>query len=156
MASRRTDSFGQRFAGGVASRLATAPRGRGLSTDEEHLTGNPVPSDARSRIAHNTLLNLFGLGIPLAVALFVLPIAAHHLGPGRFGLLALAWALTEYLALFDLGLGRATVKFIADGLQGDANDLSEIASLSVGFQLVAGLFGGLLFFVAAGSVVDAA
>src|SRR5688500_11172703 len=129
-----------------------APAGGGDLPRVEHgLSRDALAGPPRSRIARNTFLNLLGLGVPPAVALFVLPVAAHHLGPARCGLLALAWAVTEYLALFALGLGRATVKFIADGLQGDANDLSEIASLSVVFQLVAGLFGGLLFFVAAGS-----
>jgi O-antigen/teichoic acid export membrane protein len=106
----------------------------------------PIAEGAiQSRVAHNTLLNFLGLAIPLALAFFVMPIAARHLGPARFGLLGLAWAVTEYLVLFDLGLGRATVKFIADTLHRNPDDVTEIAALSTSIQLAAGLLGGAAF-----------
>ena len=107
----------------------------------------------RSRVAHNTLLNFLGLAVPLALAFFVMPIAARHLGPARFGLLGLAWAITEYLTLFDLGLGRAIVKFVADALHHDSAELSEIVSLCVLAQLGAGLVGGAAFALAAPALV---
>ena len=107
----------------------------------------------RSRVAHNTLLNFLGLAVPLALAFFVMPIAARHLGPARFGLLGLAWAITEYLTLFDLGLGRAIVKFVADALHHDSSELSEIVSLCTIAQLGAGLVGGAAFALAAPALV---
>src|SRR4030081_3749770 len=99
----------------------------------------------RSRVAHNTLLNFLGLAVPLALAFFVMPVAARHLGPARFGLLGLAWAITEDLTLFDLGLGRAIVKFVADALHHDSDELSEIVSVSLYAQLAAGFVGGAAF-----------
>ena len=99
----------------------------------------------RSRVAHNTLLNFLGLAVPLALAFFVMPVAARHLGPARFGLLGLAWAITEYLTLFDLGLGRAIVKFVADALHHDSVELSEVVSVSIFAQLAAGIVGGAAF-----------
>jgi len=119
-----------------------------------------MPSDApgtlegavlttRSRVAHNAVLNFLGLAVPLALAFFIMPIAARHLGPARFGLLGLAWAVTEYLTLFDLGLGRALVKFVADALHHDSRELSEIVSLSMAAQVIAGLLGGAVFALAA-------
>jgi O-antigen/teichoic acid export membrane protein len=99
----------------------------------------------RSRVAHNTFLNFGGLAIPLALAFFVMPVAARHLGPARFGLLGLAWAITEYLSLFDLGLGRAIVKFVADALHQDPSELSEVVSVSIFAQLAAGIAGGAAF-----------
>src|SRR6476619_6872873 len=110
----------------------------------------------RSRVAHNTLLNFLGLAVPLALAFFVMPVAARHLGPARFGLIGLAWAVTEYLVLFDLGLGRATVKFVADTLHRNPNDLTEIASLATSIQLVAGIVGGTAFAFLAPALVHAA
>ncbi|MEP6858745.1 MAG: flippase [Gemmatimonadales bacterium] len=107
----------------------------------------------RSRVAHNTLLNFLGLAVPLALAFFVMPVAARHLGPARFGLLGLAWAITEYLTLFDLGLGRAVVKFVADALHHDSDELSEIVSISLFAQLAAGIVGGALFALAAPALV---
>src|SRR5438046_1290728 len=77
-----------------------------------------------------------------------MPVAALNLGPARFGLLGLAWAITEYLSLFDLGLGRALVKFVADALHQTSPKLSEIVSLSMASQLLAGLIGGALFVLA--------
>lgn len=107
----------------------------------------------RSRVAHNTLLNFLGLAVPLALAFFVMPVAARHLGPARFGLLGLAWAITEYLTLFDLGLGRAIVKFVADALHHDSAELSEIVSVSLYAQLAAGIVGGAAFALAAPALV---
>ena len=108
----------------------------------------------RSRVAHNALLNFLGLGVPLVLAFFIMPVAALNLGPARFGLLGLAWAITEYLTLFDLGLGRALVKFVADALHQPSSRLSELVSLSMAAQLVAGLVGGALVVVAAPLLVD--
>ena len=103
----------------------------------------------RSRVAHNALLNFLGLAVPLALAFFIVPIAALNLGPARFGILGLAWAITEYLTLFDLGLGRALVKFVADALHQTSSKLSEIVSLSMAAQVAAGLIGGAIVFLAA-------
>jgi O-antigen/teichoic acid export membrane protein len=107
----------------------------------------------RSRVAHNTLLNFLGLAVPLGLAFFVMPVVAKYLGPARFGLLGLAWAVTEYLTLFDLGLGRGIVKFVADALHHDATELSEIISISLFAQLLAGIVGGLAFALAAPALV---
>ncbi|HJP60261.1 MAG TPA: flippase, partial [Gemmatimonadaceae bacterium] len=117
------------------------------------VTATPVD---RSRVAHNTILNILGLAVPLALAFFVMPVAARYLGPARFGLLGLAWAVTEYLSLFDLGLGRTTVKFVADALHRERDDLADIASLATLIQLVAGIVGGVAFALLAPVVVPVA
>ncbi len=111
--------------------------------------GRPATGVSRSRVAHNAVLNFLGLAVPLGLAFFVMPVAARYLGAARFGLLGLAWAVTEYLTLFDLGLGRALVKFVADALHHDSVELNEIVSLSVIVQVVAGLVGGAAFVLAA-------
>lgn len=88
------------------------------------------------------------LAVPLGLAFFIMPVAALNLGPARFGLLGLAWAVTEYLTLFDLGLGRALVKFVADALHQTSSRLSELVSLSMAAQLAAGLVGGAVVVIA--------
>ena len=120
-----------------------------MSTAASELPGAGNAGSSRSRVAHNAVLNFLGLAVPLALAFFVMPVAARYLGTVRFGLLGLAWAVTEYLTLFDLGLGRALVKFVADALHRDAGELGEIVSLSVTAQLIAGVVGGAVFFLAA-------
>jgi O-antigen/teichoic acid export membrane protein len=103
----------------------------------------------RPGVAHNAVLNFLGLALPLGLAFFVMPIAARYLGAARFGLLGLAWAVTEYLTLFDLGLGRALVKFIADALDRDRQTLSQIVSVSVAAQVATGIIGGIAFYLSA-------
>ena len=138
--------------------MALAPGIEVLPHVTFRVTDQPVAdgSAIQSRVAHNTLLNFLGLAIPLGLAFFVMPVAARHLGPARFGLIGLAWGVTEYLVLFDLGLGRATVRFIADALHRNPDDLTEIASIATSIQLVAGIIGGAAFAFLAPALVHAA
>jgi O-antigen/teichoic acid export membrane protein len=124
-----------------------------MPSDASGIPGGVIAAPS-SRVAHNAVLNFLGLAVPLALAFFIMPIAARHLGPARFGLLGLAWAVTEYLTLFDLGLGRALVKFVADALHHDSRQLSEIVSLSMAAQIVAGIVGGAVFAFAAPLLVS--
>jgi O-antigen/teichoic acid export membrane protein len=71
---------------------------------------------ARSSIARSSVLNLLGAGAPLVVALFAIPVLAGTLGADRFGVLNLAWVVLGYFSLFDLGLGRAMTKVVAEKL----------------------------------------
>lgn len=108
---------------------------------------------AASRVARHTILSLLGFVVPLAIALVAIPVAARGLGPARFGLLGLAWATVEYLGFFDLGLSRATVRFVADALARGARDLRQVVSVSVAVQLTLALLAGTLVAVLATAVV---
>ncbi|MCZ7592513.1 MAG: oligosaccharide flippase family protein [Kiritimatiellae bacterium] len=65
-------------------------------------------------MAKNTVWNLVGMCAPMAVALFAIPLLIKGLGTERFGLLSLVWMLVGYFGVFDLGLGQALTKFIAE------------------------------------------
>jgi O-antigen/teichoic acid export membrane protein len=52
----------------------------------------------------------------LLAALVAIPIILKALGTDRFGALSLAWLLIGYFSLFDLGLGRALTKLVAERL----------------------------------------
>jgi O-antigen/teichoic acid export membrane protein len=67
-------------------------------------------------IALNTVWNVLGQGCPLVIAVLTIPVLLRALGASRFGLLTLAWALIGYFSLFDLGLGRAITKLVAEKL----------------------------------------
>lgn len=97
----------------------------------------------RSRLGRNVLLNLVGLGVPLAVAVLVFPILTHSLGPARFGLLGMSWAFLEYLTLFDVGLGQATVRYVADTMARGTDDISQITAVSLATQIVVGSIAGV-------------
>ena len=65
------------------------------------------------KLLRHTSYNFLGLGLPLVVALFTIPVLVRELGDARFGLLTLIWAVTSYFGLFDLGLGRALTQQLA-------------------------------------------
>ncbi len=106
---------------------------------------NPRVATGGGLLARNALLNLVGFGVPLIVALFSVPLVIRGLGAARFGVLALVWAVTAYSSVFDLGLGRATTKFVAEAIaQADVDRVGAIVSTSVMVQAGFGLLGGLL------------
>lgn len=108
----------------------------------------------RSRLGQNVLLNLMGLGVPLAVAVVVFPVLTHSLGPARFGLLGMSWAFLEYLMLFDIGLGKATVRYVADSLARGTDDVSQITSVSLCTQIAIGSLAGLALALASPLLVE--
>ena len=75
-------------------------------------------AEARSgrRLMRGVVWNLFGYGAPLVVGLLTIPLLVDGLGVERFGLLAMAWVVVGYFSIFDLGLGRALTKWIAEWL----------------------------------------
>lgn len=73
--------------------------------------------EAASAVSRNTLWNLLGAGIPLMLALLTFPILIRTIGTERFGVLAIVWVVLGYFGLFDLGLGRATTRFVARDLE---------------------------------------
>jgi O-antigen/teichoic acid export membrane protein len=102
------------------------------------------------RFARYTLFNFLGQGLPLVVAIFCLPFLVRYLGAERFGVLALAWVVIGYFSLFDLGVGRALTKVVAEKL-GEQKD-EEVPPLVMNglfimlcLGLVAALFGVLIF-----------
>ena len=50
----------------------------------------------------------------LAVTFFVTPILVHGLGEATYGLWSIVMALTGYYGLVDLGIGKASTKYIAE------------------------------------------
>jgi O-antigen/teichoic acid export membrane protein len=102
------------------------------------------------RIAHGALLNLAGHAAPLAAALVAVPVLLRLLGTDRFGFLALAWALVGYFSFFDLGLGRALSRMVAErkGTPREA-ELAGLSGSTLTLTLVLGAAAGAVLFVAA-------
>ncbi|MBF0484401.1 MAG: flippase [Candidatus Omnitrophica bacterium] len=61
----------------------------------------------------NTMFNLLGYGLPLIVAVLLVPSILKQMGNNRFGILMILWAVMNYSAAFDLGIGRALTHFLA-------------------------------------------
>lgn len=96
-------------------------------------------------VARNTLLNLVGQGLPLIVAVATMPYVIRGLGPERFGILALSWVVLSYLGFFNLGLGRAATKYVAEELgRGGESSVQAITWTVVLAQTALGILAGLV------------
>lgn len=76
----------------------------------------------RARLRRHVVLNGVAWVVPALVAILATPALAHHLGPDRFGLLALGWAATSFYAVLDVGIGRTLTAAVAEGLTTRALD----------------------------------
>ena len=100
----------------------------------------------RNPLLRNTCWNLAGSLVPIFVAVFVIPPLILSLGDERFGVLAIGWMIMGYFVLSDLGLGRATTKFLTEACQKcDATTERDTMWTSMASHLVLGLVGGGLF-----------
>lgn len=84
-------------------------------------------------------MNLAGQVLSLVAALAAIPYLVHGLGPERFGILSIAWAVLGPLSLFDLGLGQATTKFVAECLgRNQIEELPAVVWTSLSAQMLLG------------------
>src|SRR3712207_974417 len=88
-----------------------------MRANRQNRGGRMDATRARSAIGRNTLWNLFGTGLPILLALLTVPAIIHGAGAARFGVLTIAWAVLGYFGLFDLGIGRAAIKFLAEAFE---------------------------------------
>ncbi len=103
-----------------------------------------------SALLTNTGWNLLGLVLPLLAALYAVPILIRQIGDAGFGALSLVWVIIGYFSLFDLGLGRALTKFVAELMARQETDsLDVVCSTSTLLALILGLAGALLVYVLA-------
>jgi O-antigen/teichoic acid export membrane protein len=98
-----------------------------------------------SLLARNTMLNFIGQAVPFLVGVATIPFIVKGLGTERFGLLALAWVILGHFTIFDLGLGRATIKFVAEALgKGEEDQVPCLVWTAVTVQAVLGIVGTLV------------
>jgi O-antigen/teichoic acid export membrane protein len=106
-------------------------------------------------LARNTVLNIVGQVVPLLIGVASMPYVIRHLGPDRFGLLSLAWIVVSYFALFDLGIGPATTKFVAELLgKGEIGKLPALVWTALASQSGFGLLAGLLLAAASPALLN--
>lgn len=98
-------------------------------------------------ISKNTLLNLLGQVSPLIAAIFAIPLVISQISPERFGFLSLAWVIVGYFSFFDLGLGRALTRLIAErlGTTGEV-ELPEMIRMSLLILFAIGVAAGVILF----------
>lgn len=89
--------------------------------------------------------NLAGLALPLLAALLCMPPLLGGLGAETFGLLSLVWAATAISGLFDLGIGRACTKLVAEHRETQRKGaLRPLAAQALWLSLAGGVLGSLL------------
>jgi O-antigen/teichoic acid export membrane protein len=107
-----------------------------------------VPSTELTRgrlLARNTLWNLLGSGAPALVALLAIPVLIRHIGVSRFGLLTIIWTVVGYFSLFDLGLGAALTRMVADRLgTGETDEIPSLVWTSLALMLGLSIVGSIL------------
>ncbi len=97
------------------------------------------------RLARNVVWNLLGTGAPLLVAVVAIPLLIDGLGTARFGVLTLAWMVVGYFSLFDLGLGRALTKLVAEKLgKGQDNEIPALIWTAMSLMAVLGVLGAIV------------
>jgi len=96
-------------------------------------------------LAHNTVWNLLGQFLPMVVGVVTIPLLIRGIGVARFGVLSLAWIVIGYFSLFDLGIGRALTKLVADKIGGHQEDaIPPLVWTSLLLMFLLGLIGGLI------------
>jgi len=99
-------------------------------------------------LAKNTLINFIGRILPLIVGVVAIPFIVQGLGTERFGLLSLSWIVLGYFTVFDLGLGRATTRYVAKALgKGETHTIPHIAWTAFILQLALGIIGSIITFI---------
>lgn len=99
----------------------------------------------RRLLAKSSIFNLLGLILPMLVGVLTIPYIVRGLGLNRYGILSIAFMVLGYFSIFDLGLSRATVRFVAGHLSPDKIDkVPELVWTSLGLLVALGCVGGAL------------
>jgi len=108
-----------------------------------------VPDLASGRLlARNTVWNLLGQALPIAVGILAIPFLIRGLNVDRFGLLSLVWIVIGYFGLLDLGIGRALTKLLADKLGADEEEqLPPLVWTSLLLMFLLGVLGSIIALV---------
>jgi O-antigen/teichoic acid export membrane protein len=97
----------------------------------------------------NSLQNFLAQVFIMGVAVVSVPFLVTGLGPELFGLLSLLWMFVGYFTIFDLGIGQAAVKFLAESVgRGDRHESIRLVRASSMLSGGVGLVSGLVVLVA--------
>lgn len=101
-----------------------------------------APRAATSNLTRNLAYNILGQLLPLVLAAVSIPMLIRHIGSDRFGLLTIAWMVVGYFNLFDLGLGRALTKLVADRIGvGHTKEVRQLVSTGLVLMIALGIAG---------------
>lgn len=106
-------------------------------------------------VSKHTLWNILGQLAPIAIAIIAIPMLVQRLGMDRYGFLTLVWVLVGYVGVFDLGVGRAMTRVVAERLgAGDRVGAESNARTALAFLLAAGLTIGTAMLLLSSLIVQ--
>lgn len=99
----------------------------------------------RRLIAKNSIFNLLGQVLPMIAGVATIPFIVRGLGADAYGILSIAFMVLGYFSIFNLGLSRATVKFVAENLSPEnRHKVPELVWTSLTLLVALGCAGGAL------------
>jgi O-antigen/teichoic acid export membrane protein len=108
------------------------------------------------RIARNSLLTFGTAALLLVGTVIFVPLMLDTYGRDLYGVLSLTWVLLAQLAWLDLGLSRATAKYVAQDLAlGRRDDAAEWSLTALLTQTLLGAAGAVAVWFAAPAIADA-
>jgi len=99
-------------------------------------------------IRKNTLINLVGAIVPIAVMLVTVPLYLNLLGEARYGVLAIVWLVLGYFSFLEMGLGKATANQIAKDHDAPAAERAEIFWTALLVNAAMGMIGAGILWLA--------
>ena len=105
-------------------------------------------AEINTRIISGVFFSVIGFLWPVLLALFTTPYIVAHLGLEGYGLLSLVISVSGFLALLDLGMGNATVKYVSEYLaRGDMNAVNTVMGTTLTIYGLIGIIGGTMAWV---------
>ena len=143
-----------RQAGAPDAEGAGPAHGRGSTRVTAERVGASAGAGGRRaearRAFSNAGLNLVASVLPFPLALVTVPAVIRGFGVERYGVLATAGVVLAYFGLLDLGLGRASTRFLARSFGEDTDDATAETFWTVtGLAAAIGLAAGALLLAVA-------
>lgn len=109
-----------------------------------HLPPPPV-ADGFRVVARNSVWALAAYLLPIGVSLLSVPLFTHYLGVELFGLWMVVISIFSLTTVFNLGLGDATIKYVAEYYgRGEREDASRVVYSTLAFYSLVGIAVALL------------
>ena len=110
---------------------------------------NGIPTFAM-KLVRNSLWNIGGWIVALLISFITTPIFIYFLGKDQYGLMALLISISTPLALLNLGIGEATVKYMAENIgRKDYVQTGKYLRSTFLFNLSIGFLGGIVIMLLA-------
>jgi len=113
------------------------------------LAENGIPTFAM-KLVRNSLWNIGGWIVAILINFITTPIFIYFLGKDEYGLMALLISISTPLALLNLGIGEATVKYMAENIgKKDYVQTGRYLRSTFLFNLSIGFLGGIVIILLA-------